>query len=113
MAFIHTVRSVIDIGGQRVSAHDRLYLAEAVPTLIVWGDHDRIIPVAHAYRAAEAIPNARLEVLEGAGHFLPWRNPDRFLAVLEDFLQTTAPAHVPEARWRELLASAPPDDEEE
>jgi len=113
MAFIHTIRSVIDIAGQRVSAHDRLYLAAAVPTLIVWGDHDRIIPVAHAYRAAEAIPNARLEVFEGAGHFLPWRDADRFLAVLEDFLETTTPAQVPEKRWRELLTSAPPDDEEE
>ncbi|MFI5040600.1 MAG: alpha/beta fold hydrolase [Acidimicrobiales bacterium] len=113
MAFIHTVRSVIDIAGQRVSAHDRLYLAEAVPTLIVWGDQDRIIPVAHAYRAAEAIHGARLEILEGAGHFLPWRDADRFLPVLEDFLKTTTPAHVPDERWRELLTSAPPDDEEE
>jgi len=113
MAFIHTVRSVIDIAGQRVSAHDRLYLAEAVPTLIVWGDHDRVIPVTHAYRAAEAIRGARLEILEGAGHFLPWRDADRFLPILEDFLTTTTPTHVPDARWRELLTGAPPDDEEE
>ncbi len=113
MAFIHTVRSVIDVAGQRVSAHDRLYLASAVPTLIVWGDHDRIIPVAHAYRAAEAIPGGRLEILEGAGHFLPWQDADRFLPVLEDFLKSTEPAHVPEERWRELLSTAPPDDEEE
>jgi len=113
MAFVHTVRSVIDVAGQRVSAHDRLYLAPAVPTLIVWGDHDRIIPVAHAYRAAEAIPGARLEILEGAGHFLPWQDADRFLAILEDFLKSTTPAHVPEERWRKLLTGAPPDDEEE
>lgn len=112
-AFIHTVRSVIDMAGQRVSAHDRLYLAAAVPTLIVWGDHDRIIPVNHAYSAAEAIPGARLEILDGAGHFLPWQDADRFLAVLDDFLNTTAPAHVPDARWRQLLTSAPPDDEPE
>ena len=112
-AFIHTVRSVIDVAGQRVSAHDRLYLAAALPTLIVWGDRDRIIPVAHAYRAAEAIPGARLEVLEGAGHFLPWRDADRFLPILEDFLRTTTPGHVPEAQWRTLLVNAPPDDEEE
>ncbi|MGZ4766878.1 MAG: alpha/beta fold hydrolase, partial [Ilumatobacteraceae bacterium] len=75
-AFIHTVRSVIDVAGQRISAHDRLYLAAAVPTMIVWGDRDRIIPVAHAYSAAELIRGARLEILEGAGHFLPWRNAD-------------------------------------
>lgn len=53
--------------------------------LIVWGDHDRIIPVAHAYRAAEAILGARLEFLEGAGHFLPRRDADRFVTILEDF----------------------------
>ena len=112
-AFIHTVRAVIDVAGQRVSAHDRLYLAQALPTLIVWGDRDRIIPVDHAHRAAEAMPGARLEVLEGAGHFLPWRDADRFLPILEDFLKSTTPAHVPEARWRELLVSAPTDDEPE
>jgi pimeloyl-ACP methyl ester carboxylesterase len=110
-AFIHTVRAVIDVAGQRVSAHDRLYLAQALPTLIVWGDRDRIIPVAHAHRAAEAMPGARLEILEGAGHFLPWRDADRFLPILEDFLKSTTPAHVPEARWRELLIGAPRDDE--
>ncbi len=67
----------------------------------------------HAYRAAEAMPGARLEVLEGAGHFLLWRDADRFLPILEDFLKSTTPAHVPEARWRELLVSAPTDDEPE
>src|ERR1022692_4198057 len=113
MAFVHTIRSVIDIAGQRVSAHDRLYLAEAVPTLIVWGDHDRIIPVAHAYRSAEAIPGARLEILEGAGHFLPWTGARRVPPVLAAFLPSTSPAHVPEDSWRKLLTSAPADDEEE
>lgn len=112
-AFIHTVRSVIDVAGQRVSAHDRLYLAEAVPTLIVWGDRDRIIPVAHAHLAAESIPGARLEILEGAGHFLPWRNADRFLPIIEDFLSSTTPTHVPEAHWRDLLISAPANSEPE
>jgi pimeloyl-ACP methyl ester carboxylesterase len=113
LAFVHTVRSVIDIGGQRVSAHDRLYLAQAVPTLIVWGDQDRIIPVVHAYRAAESIPHARLEILPGAGHFLPWHDGDRLLAVLKDFLDTTTPAHVPGDRWRALMTSAPADHENE
>lgn len=113
MAFVHTVRSVIDLAGQRISARDRLYLAEAVPTLIVWGDNDRIIPVAHAHRAAEAIPGARLEILPGAGHFLPSRDAEWFVHVLEDFLTSTTPAHVPDDRWRQLLTSAPPDDEPE
>jgi len=112
-AFIHTVRAVIDVAGQRVSAHDRLYLAQALPTLIVWGDRDRIIPVAHAYRAAQAMPGARLEVLPGAGHFLPWKDADRFLAVLDDFLESTTPIHVPESEWRALLTTAPANDEKE
>mgnify|MGYP006328478463 CR=1 FL=1 len=69
--------------------------------------------VAHAHQAAEAMGGARLELLEGAGHFLPWRNADWFLPILEDFLKSTTPAHVPEARWRELLISAPLNNEEE
>ena len=46
-AFLHTARSVIDPGGQRVDATDRLYLAARVPSLIVWGERDPIIPVEH------------------------------------------------------------------
>src|SRR5450759_801920 len=68
-AFVRTIRSVIDPGGHSVSAVDRLYLTAHMPTLIVWGDHDRIIPLHHAYLAHEAIPNSRLEVMEGVGHY--------------------------------------------
>ena len=68
-AFVLTMRGVIEPGGQSVSALDRLYLAGALPTLIVWGDNDGIIPVEHAYAAHAAIPESRLAVLEGVGHF--------------------------------------------
>ena len=44
-AFFRTLHAVIDLGGQAVSAIDRLYLASQVPTLIVWGADDTIIPV--------------------------------------------------------------------
>src|SRR5205823_7482333 len=57
-AFLHTLRSVIDVSGQRVSAADRLYLAAEVPTLIIWGDKDRIIPVEQGRAAHEAIPGS-------------------------------------------------------
>jgi pimeloyl-ACP methyl ester carboxylesterase len=106
-AFVHTVRSVIDMAGQRVSAHDRLYLARAVPTLIVWGDSDRVIPVDHASIAHEAMPGSRLEILEGAGHFLPFEQPDWFNRTLLDWLARTEPAHVDPDNLRELLATAP------
>src|SRR4051812_4880760 len=68
-AFLHTARSIIDITGQRVSARDRLYLTEGMPTLIVWGERDPVIPAAHGYAAHAAMPGSRLEMFEGAGHF--------------------------------------------
>ncbi|MBK9180950.1 MAG: alpha/beta fold hydrolase [Acidimicrobiales bacterium] len=102
-AFLRTIRSVIDPGGQVVSAMDRLYLAAWMPTLIVWGDKDDIIPVAHAYAAHEAIPGSRLEVFEGSAHFPHAEQPERFVEVLSDFMATTeAGGHGPEY-YRELL----------
>ena len=55
-AFVHTLRTIVDPGGQRVNASDRLYLAENVPFLIVWGERDSIIPVAHGRTAHELVP---------------------------------------------------------
>jgi pimeloyl-ACP methyl ester carboxylesterase len=92
LAFLSTVREVIDPGGQRVSANDKLYLAAAIPTLIVWGDRDRILPVAHAHAAHAAVPGSRLEILEGSGHFLPVQDAERLAALIADFAATTAPA---------------------
>jgi pimeloyl-ACP methyl ester carboxylesterase len=100
-AFVQTMRSVIDPGGQTVSAMDRLYLAAAVPTLIVWGADDPIIPVAHAHAAHEAIPGSRLVVMEGVGHFPHVEDPEGFLAVLTDFLEDAPAAEG--SSYRELL----------
>ena len=104
-AFLRTLRTVVDVRGQLVSAHDRLYLAEAMPTLIVWGDHDPIIPVSHAYEAHEAIPGSRLEVFEGSGHFPHCHDPERFVEVLLDFVATTEPADFSHAEWAERLGA--------
>lgn len=102
-AFLSTVRSILDAGGQRVSASDRLYLAEELPTLIVWGERDPLIPVRHAYAAHEQIPGSRLEVFPNAGHF-PYRDDmRRFVEVLLDFCATTQPAELSESRLRERL----------
>jgi pimeloyl-ACP methyl ester carboxylesterase len=106
MAFVHTIRSVIDVRGQRVSARDRLYLAAEVPTLIVWGNRDRIIPVSHAHTTHELIPGSRLVVIEGAGHFLPVEQPVAFLKALHDFLATTQPAPADDERLRHLLRTS-------
>lgn len=88
-AFVKTMRGVIEPGGQTVNANDRLYLAARVPVMIVWGDSDGVIPVAHGITAHEVIKTSRLEILEGVGHFPHVEAPDVFAAVLIDFLATT------------------------
>ncbi len=93
-AFLQTLRSVIDARGQRVSARDRLYLLGDMPTLIVWGERDRTIPLAHGLQAQQAIPNCRFEVLPRAAHFPNLEDPDGLAGVLRDFLATTAPARI-------------------
>lgn len=104
-AFVNTLRTIVEPGGQRVSAVDRLYLAAEVPTLIVWGGRDRIIPIEHGRAAAQLIPGARFEVFDDAGHFPQLDHPQSFLDVLLDFLETSEPAHVAPERWGELLRS--------
>lgn len=103
-AFVHTLRSVVAPGGQRVSGNDRLYLAEGRPTLILWGARDTVIPVAHAYAAHAAIPDSRLEIFEQSGHFPHQDEPARFARVLLDFLQTTHATPFDRAMLRDRLA---------
>ena len=88
-AFLRTLRSVVDYRGQAVSALNRLHLTAQVPVLFVWGDHDRIIPVAHAYAAHEALPGSRLAVLPGVGHFPHVEAPSEVVELLEDFFATS------------------------
>lgn len=103
-AFLRTLRSVVDAGGQAVSARDRLYLAEAMPTLIIWGDNDPIIPCQHGIDAAEVMPGSRLVIFEGVGHFPHVEVPDEFVAAVNDFLATTEPARIDAEQRRRLLA---------
>ena len=106
-AFVHTLRSVVDPRGQRVDARDRLYLSESVPTMLVWGDKDRIIPVEHGREAHELMPDSRFEEFPGAGHFPFNDDPERFVEVLTDFIATTDPADLDEASVEALLRSGP------
>jgi len=102
-AFFRTLQAVIDAGGQRVSATDRLYLAAMMPTLIVWGAHDALIPVEHGIAAHDAIPGSRLEIFEDTGHFPHCEAPERFVEALLRFIDATEPASEPEQTWRDLL----------
>lgn len=99
-AFLDTLRAVVGTGGQRIDAADRLYLAEAVPVLIVWGARDSIIPARHGEDAHRAIPGSRLEVFDDIGHLPQLEAPGRFIAVLERFLRETEPADFDVEEWR-------------
>jgi pimeloyl-ACP methyl ester carboxylesterase len=102
-AFVQTLRASVDVTGQRVQALDRLYLAEELPLLIVWGARDRIIPPGHGRRAHKLVPGSRFELFEAAGHFPHLDEPERFVATLTDWIATTAPGHGDEARFREAV----------
>ncbi|WP_103350938.1 alpha/beta fold hydrolase [Amycolatopsis sp. CA-128772] len=93
-AFLFIARSLIDLRGQRASAADKLYLAEAVPMLLLWGARDPLIPVRHAHRTAALLPDSRLTVLENVKHFPHVADPDRFCVLLNEFVSGTAPARL-------------------
>ena len=105
-AFLASVRGVIGTGGQLIDAADRLYLADGLPVLIVWGSRDPIIPVRHAEDAHRAIPGSRLEILDDVGHVPQLEAPGRFLVALEAFLRDTEPARFDPDEWRARLGVA-------
>ena len=94
-AFLATTRAVVDPGGQTVSAHDYLPDAPPIPTLVVWGSRDRMIPAWHAISAQHSLPQCRVELFQGAGHFPHLDEPDRFAELLRDFIATTRPDQPP------------------
>src|SRR5947209_75339 len=93
-AFLLTVRAVIDAFGQRVNASDRLYLARLLPSLILWGKRDPIIPVDHAGIAERLMPDSRVVLFDEAGHFPQLQEPVRFARVLIDFIEETEPTEL-------------------
>jgi alpha-beta hydrolase superfamily lysophospholipase len=62
------------------------------PCLLIWGDHDRIIPVEHGRLAQRAMASSQLEIFEGSGHFPHVDDPDRFAQTVKAFIDTTTPA---------------------
>jgi pimeloyl-ACP methyl ester carboxylesterase len=110
-AFVHTLRAVIDPAGQRVSARDRLYLAAEVPSLVIWGERDRVIPIQHGRMAHEEMPGSRFIVIPDAGHFPQLDQPRRFVEALVEFMADTKPSRLDAAGLRKrLLAGASAQD---
>lgn len=93
-AFLRTLRSVVDTRGQAVSASSRLHLASEIPTQLIWGDADPMIPVSHGVAAHDAMPGSRLSVLEGVGHFPQTERPEEVVDILNAFIGQTRMAKV-------------------
>ncbi|UXA10306.1 alpha/beta hydrolase [Mycobacterium sp. SMC-8] len=102
-AFARTLRAVVDWRGQVVTMLDRCYLTQSVPVQLIWGDLDAVIPVSHAELAHAAMPGSRLEIFRGSGHFPFHDDPDRFVELVEKFIDTTEPAVYDQEYLRSLL----------
>jgi pimeloyl-ACP methyl ester carboxylesterase len=94
-AFFRSLGDVINSDGQAQSAIGRLHSGIHLPTLIVWGAEDPFIPVEQAHVAQQAIPGSRLEIFDGVGHYPHCERPERFVALLLDFVASTTPARLP------------------
>lgn len=70
--------------GVRERLHDAAR-SLTVPTMVVWGDHDRIVPTSDAERTARLIPGAELRIVEDCGHAPHRDRPDALRRVLESF----------------------------
>jgi pimeloyl-ACP methyl ester carboxylesterase len=73
----------------RHDAHDRLEQIES-PTLVLTGSEDMVTPASNSVRLAAAIPNARLEVIDGAGHLFFVEKPEETRQILRSFLLDSA-----------------------
>ncbi|MDP9093948.1 MAG: alpha/beta fold hydrolase [Actinomycetota bacterium] len=88
-AFFAALRGVIAPAGQRGSFIEMKYLADHVPTMIVWSERDGVIPVAHAHAARDHLPASRLVVFPGGGHEPHRRHAAEFADAVADFVATT------------------------
>ncbi|HYI37418.1 MAG TPA: alpha/beta hydrolase [Thermoleophilaceae bacterium] len=107
-AFVRTAKSVITPRGQRVAATDKLYLAVDLPTLLVAGAHDHVIPAEHTRAAGRLVPGSRLAIFENSGHFPHLNEPDRFADLLAAFVKDTKPARYDRATARRRIVEGPP-----
>jgi pimeloyl-ACP methyl ester carboxylesterase len=102
-AFARTLRSVVDGRGQFVTMLDRVQLVRPIPVQVIWGEDDLIIPVDHARIAHAALPGSRLDIFEKSGHMPMHDHPDRFVEVVERFIDSTSPADYDQELLRSLL----------
>ncbi len=106
-AFHHVLQAAVDWRGQVITMLDRAYLAESLPSLVIWGEQDSVIPVKHAYAAHAVLPGSQLEIIAHAGHFPQEDAPEEFASALIDFVLDTKPAKYDSRKWVKALAEGP------
>lgn len=78
-------RSVMTLKGQTTVLLNRLPEL-LMPTLLVWGSKDSVVPATHCYAASELIPDCRLHIFEGCGHNVYRERLKEFSRLVNDFL---------------------------
>lgn len=89
------VRSARQIFDQDLEAWAARYGEVKVPALVLWGEHDPVIPVELGRKLAEALPRARLSVIPECGHLPAEEHPEASLEAVLDFLEETVGAPPP------------------
>jgi pimeloyl-ACP methyl ester carboxylesterase len=102
-AFLHVLRHVTDWRGQLITMRDRAYLTEGLPTLLIWGECDHVLPAEHARTAAELMPGSRSLLLPGVGHFPHREAPEAFVRAVAEFVDSAPPSRWSAQRWRRLI----------
>jgi pimeloyl-ACP methyl ester carboxylesterase len=104
-AFLRVLHHVMDWRGQLVTMRDRSYLTAGMPTLIVWGERDSVVPASHAVWASREMPHSRLVLMPDVGHFPHRERPEAFSRSVVEFVADTAPSTWDAGQWRSLLHS--------
>lgn len=84
-AVLAVLRQTMDLAGQSEIVTDELPELN-VPTLVLWGLHDRMVPICQGRRAVDLLKEGTLEILPDCGHVPHIENPARFAEILGNFL---------------------------
>jgi pimeloyl-ACP methyl ester carboxylesterase len=87
-AIIHSARQIIPPDVEAISAR---YATIELPTLILWCDHDRVVPMAIGLKLSREMPNARFGIVSECGHMPQEEQPEDTMLQIRDFLGTPAP----------------------
>ena len=82
-AIIHSARQIVP---EDIAVLSERYKTMTLPTLILWCDHDRIVPLEVGIKLRRTLPNSTLRLVEECGHMPQEEQPDRTLELLKEFL---------------------------